>query len=122
MPSTSNDEVKHINPYISKSIAYINNNLKNKITINDVCQYINLSKFYFSRKFKEEVGVSPYRYILDCKLEAVKNDLADGVDINTLVSKYEFYDLSHLNKNFVKVYGKTPLEYQEEYIRNKNNK
>ena len=52
MPSTSNDEVKHINPYISKSIAYINNNLKNKITINDVCQYINLSKFYFSRIFK----------------------------------------------------------------------
>ena len=55
MPSTSNDEVKHINPYISKSIAYINNNLKNKITINDVCKYINLSKFYFSRIFKKEV-------------------------------------------------------------------
>ena len=113
MPSTSNDEEKHINPYISKSIAYINNNLKNKITINDVCQYINLSKFYFSRIFKKEVGITPYRYILNCKIEAVKEDLHAGVDVNTIVNKYEFYDLSHLNKNFIKVYGITPLEYQE---------
>ena len=113
MPSTSNDEVKHINPYISKSIAYINNNLKNKITINDVCQYINLSKFYFSRIFKKEVCITPYRYILNCKIEAVKEDLHAGVDVNTIVNKYEFYDLSHLNKNFIKVYGITPLEYQE---------
>ena len=119
MPSS---KIYNANPYITKSIEYINDNIKKKLSINEICQYINLSKFYFSRKFKEEVGVSPYRYILDCKLEAVKNVLDDGVDINTLVSKYEFYDLSHLNKNFVKVYGKTPLEYQEEYIRNKNNK
>ena len=33
--------------------------------------------------------------------------------MNTIVNKYEFYDLSHLNKNFIKVYGITPLEYQE---------
>ena len=108
-----NNQVKGINPYITKSIAYINENLKKKITINEICQYINLSKFYFSRMFKKEVGITPYRYILDCKLKAIEEDLNNGVDINTIVSKYEFYDLSHLNKNFIKVYGKTPLEYRE---------
>lgn len=112
MPSS---KLNIINPYIAKSIKYINDNIKNKLTISEICQYINLSKFYFSRMFKQEVGVTPYRYILDCKIEAVKNDLVSGVDINTLVNKYEFYDLSHLNKNFIKVYGITPLEYQESF-------
>lgn len=110
MPSS---KIYNANPYIIKSIKYINANIKKKLTIDEICQYINLSKFYFSRIFKQEVGVTPYRYILNCKVEAVKNDLIDGVDINTIVSKYEFYDLSHLNKNFIKVYGITPLEYQE---------
>ncbi|WP_343348502.1 helix-turn-helix transcriptional regulator [Terrisporobacter petrolearius] len=110
MPSNKN---KSVNPYITKSIKYINQNLKKKITINEICQYINLSKYYFSRMFKNEIGVTPYRYIMNCKIEAIKEDLCDGVDINTIVSKYEFYDLSHLNKNFIKIYGITPLEYQE---------
>ena len=65
------------------------------------------------RIFKKEVGITPYRYILNCKIEAVKEDLHAGVDVNTIVNKYEFYDLSHLNKNFIKVYAITPLEYQE---------
>lgn len=108
-----NNKINSNNPYIIKSINYINENLKKKLTINEICQYINLSKFYFSRIFKREIGVSPYRYILNCKIEEIKTDLSDGIDINTLVSKYEFYDLSHLNKNFIKVYGITPLEYQE---------
>lgn len=110
MPSNKN---KNVNPYIIKSIKYINQNLKKKITINEICQYINLSKYYFSRMFKNEIGVTPYRYIMNCKIEAIKEDLSYGVDINTIVSKYEFYDLSHLNKNFIKIYGITPLEYQE---------
>lgn len=110
MPSS---KIYNANPYITKSIKYINDNIKKKLSIDEICQYINLSKFYFSRIFKKEVGVTPYRYILDCKIEAVKSDLAEGVDINTVASKYEFYDLSHLNKNFIKVYGITPLEYQE---------
>ena len=50
-----------------------------------------------------------------CKIENVRNDLYNGLDINTLVSKYEFYDLSHLNKSFIKVYGITPLEYIKLY-------
>lgn len=110
MPS---NKIYNANAYIAKSKEYINDNLKKKLSIDEICQYINLSKFYFSRIFKDEVGVTPYRYILDCKVEAVKNDLSKGIDINTIVSRYEFYDLSHLNKNFIKVYGITPLEYQE---------
>lgn len=103
------------NPYITKSIEYINNNIKKKLTIDEICQYVYLSKFYFLRMFKKEVGVTPYRYILHCKIEAVKNDLYMGIDINTLVNKYGFYDLSHLNKSFIKIYGITPLEYKELY-------
>lgn len=107
------DNKIYSNSYITESIKYINNNIKKRLTIDEICKYICLSKFYFLRIFKQEVGVTPYRYILYCKIEAVKNDLYNEDDINNLVSKYEFYDLSHLNKNFKKIYGITPLEYKE---------
>lgn len=107
---------KESNLYINQSIKYINNNIKEKIVIDDVCKNINLSKYYFSRLFKENVGITPYRYILNCKIEGVVNDLSKGIDINTIVSNYSFYDLSHLNKSFIKVYGITPLEFQELYL------
>ena len=54
MPSS---KIYNANPYITKSIKYINDNIKKKLSIDEICQYINLSKFYFSRIFKEEVGV-----------------------------------------------------------------
>lgn len=107
------EESNIINPYVIKSIDYIKKNIKNKITINQVCNHVNLSKYYFSRVFKQEIGITPYKYILNCKIEGVKKDLKNGVDINTVANNYGFYDLSHLNKNFIKVYGITPLEFQE---------
>ena len=107
------DESNKINPYVIKSIDYIKKNITNKITINEVCNHINLSKYYFSRVFKQQIGITPYKYILNCKIEGVKKDLKNGVDINTVASNYGFYDLSHLNKNFITVYGITPLEFQE---------
>ncbi|WP_455539728.1 helix-turn-helix transcriptional regulator [Terrisporobacter sp.] len=110
---------KETNLYISKSIKYIHSNIKQKIIIDDICKNINLSKYYFSRLFKEKVGITPYRYVLNCKIEGVVKDLSKGIDINTIVSNYSFYDLSHLNKSFIKVYGITPLEFQELYL-NKN--
>ena len=105
------DSKFYSNPYVTKSIKYINDNIKRKLTIEELCENVHLSKFYFLRIFKKETGITPYRYILDCKIENIRNDLYNGLDINTLVSKYEFYDLRHLNKSFIKIYGITPLEY-----------
>ncbi|MEG0857063.1 MAG: AraC family transcriptional regulator [Terrisporobacter sp.] len=114
-----NVEKKYINQYIRKSIKYIDDNLNKRITIDEICKSINLSKYYFSRMFKSQLGITPYRYILNRKMEEVKKDLLEDIDINTIVSNYDFYDLSHLNKSFVKIYKITPLEFQDKY-RNKN--
>lgn len=109
----SESEIIDINLHVYKSIEYIKNNIDKKITLDDLCKEVELSKYYFSRIFNKHMGISPYRYILNCKIEAVKKDLRKGIDINTIVNNYEFYDLSHLNKIFSQVYGVTPLMFKE---------
>ena len=43
---------------IAESLNYIENNIKNKITIEEIAGNIGYTKFYFSRLFKQEMKVS----------------------------------------------------------------
>lgn len=44
------------NETINRAIDYIFAHIEEKITIEDVAEYCNYSKFHFSRLFKEEMG------------------------------------------------------------------
>lgn len=109
------NKINYIYLEINKSLDFINDNIYNKITLDDISNYLNISKYYFCRIFKECMGITPYKYLLNKKIEKVKEDLDLNldVDINTIVNNYNFYDVSHLNKSFSKIYGVTPLEYKK---------
>ena len=48
---------------IAESLNYIENNIKNKITIEEIAGNIGYTKFYFSRLFKQEMKVSVMEYV-----------------------------------------------------------
>lgn len=45
---------------INKSIEYILQHIDEEISIEDVANYCNFSKYHFSRMFKAETGISLY--------------------------------------------------------------
>lgn len=50
--------------FIDDTLKYINRHLSSELTLQMLAERVSLSPFYFSRKFKEETGYTPYRYIL----------------------------------------------------------
>ncbi|MGM7684391.1 AraC family transcriptional regulator [Cytobacillus sp. Hm23] len=56
---------------LSKTINYIENNLTNKLTIEDISRYSGYSKFHFQRLFHQVVGETVEQYIMNRRLAEV---------------------------------------------------
>lgn len=98
-------------PHIRKCVAYINKNLNEKLTVNSVAKYCNLSSDYLSRIFKEEMGVNLSAYITHQKLEMSQTLLFEGYDSDNISYLLGFSSQSHYISLFKKEYGITPGEF-----------
>ena len=54
------------------AVTYIETNLEDKITIEDIASCVNMSPFHFSRLFKKETGYSPYEFIIKTRIGVAK--------------------------------------------------
>jgi AraC family transcriptional regulator len=57
-----------IKEVINQAIDYILGHIEEELTLEDVAGHCHLSKFYFSRLFKEQTGESVYGFIKRVKL------------------------------------------------------
>ncbi|MBE9179567.1 helix-turn-helix domain-containing protein [Oculatella sp. LEGE 06141] len=92
---------------------YISDRLADDIQLFDLAKLVGLSQFHFSRLFKQSTGVSPYRYVLQQRVERAKQLLQTTdlpvVDIALLSG---FSSHSHLGKWFRQHTGMTPKAFR----------
>ena len=99
---------------IYRSIQYIKNNYMNKITLEDISSYVNLSSSYFGKLFNQEIKKGFSEYLSEVRIEKSKvllkrYDLTLA-DIAQLVG---FEDQSYFSKVFKKKIGISPKKYRE---------
>ncbi|MCR8658796.1 helix-turn-helix transcriptional regulator [Paenibacillus endoradicis] len=104
-------DYKKDNELIRKAKDMLHNNLENVLKLEEICKELNLSKFQFIRWFSTHTGITPYQYFLNCKIERAKQLLDNNRDIYSAVTECGFFDLTHLNRHFKRVYGTTAFEY-----------
>ncbi|MBQ8657875.1 MAG: helix-turn-helix transcriptional regulator [Clostridia bacterium] len=68
----------HINPYIVKTIEYINLHLENPISVDDIANEIGLAKDYLRHLFKDSIGVTLSDYIEIQKMQTALILLRQG--------------------------------------------
>ena len=116
-----NVEVKNYefleNDYLKKILDYLDYNYLNEITLKDISNFINLSPFYLLKIFKNKYGIPPHSYILNKKVHKAKELLLTGCPISTAAVESGFYDQSHLNREFKKIFSITPKEYQNNLLK-----
>lgn len=95
---------------------YIHANLMSDMSLDEISQQANLSKYHFLRMFREYYGITPHQYILNCRINKAREALEQGSSLEDIVFDYGFSDLSHLNRRFKPVYGMTPRQYQQHFI------
>ena len=66
--------------FIDDTLGYINRHLTSELTLENLAKRVSLSPFYFSRKFKEETGYTPYHYIYTSRLNLARFYLKTSTD------------------------------------------
>ena len=95
---------------------YMQENFDRRITVEELAQRCSLSVSHFSRKFKEEYGYPPLRYLLRLRVEKAKKYLKDeDRQITEIALLCGFSDTSHFTECFRKETGVTPTDYRKTY-------
>ncbi len=108
------------NDIISKSVVqctdYIYKHLQERITLQDLAAYTQLSESYLSRLFKKNLGVSVSDYIRMKKIEKAENLLKYSDYSYIEIANYlSFSSQSHFIQAFEKQVGLTPKKYRDKF-------
>lgn len=109
-----------MNPKVELSISFLQANLHRAITVVEIAQSVDLSTSRFSGLFKTEVGVSPFRYFKNARLERARQLLETTLlNIKVVAAEVGYNDCSHFMREFKKAYDSTPSEYRDAYLSRK---
>ncbi len=107
--------IKHTDA-LYKVIAFINDNYAHKISIDDIANYVYLSKSYLSKIFKEEMDINLTTYINKVRIEKSKIFLLDkSVSLVNIANMVGFDDQSYYTKVFKQFTGMSPGKYREKH-------
>ena len=100
--------------YVRKAIAYIEENLMNNVTRESVSEQVHITPDHLDRLFREQVGMSAFRYIVWKKIELSKQLLSTtDLPIGTIASDLGYCNLSNFSSAFRKLCNMTPAEYRK---------
>ena len=99
---------------LTRVIDYMQANLTQDLSILDLATLIGMSESHFSRSFKQSVGISPYQYLMQQRVERAKQLLKkQSTAISTIALDCGFANQTHLTKVFRQMTGATPKAYQK---------
>lgn len=99
--------------FINSSLKYIHHHLSEEITVEILAKRVSLSPYYFLRKFKEEIGYTPYRYILISRIHLAEFLLKTSTDsIKIIAYQCGFHTEHSFCTSFKKETNMTPTEYR----------
>jgi AraC-like DNA-binding protein len=82
-------------------------------TIEDVCRQLKVTSRHLRRQFKEKIGIGPKYYL---RIKRVNKAIAltrnnPRINLQDIVFQCNFFDQSHMAKEFNLFTGKTPYDY-----------
>jgi len=101
---------------IKKAFEYIAQNYQEKIWINDVAQYLNVTETTLSRLIKKRTGKSFVDFLNDYRIGFASRWLTEtNQTIAEIAVRCGFYNISNFNRIFRKNKGCTPSQYRENF-------
>ena len=80
-------------------------------------EYTGIGLRTLQRKFKDEVGLSPKKYVQIMRMLDIENKTTQTSDWFDIITYYDFVDQSHLIKEFLALRDVTPTEFIRKKIR-----
>lgn len=111
----SDSKIQHV-------LEYINNNLKEEFTFEELCERFSVSEARLRKEFNDTVGMSFAKYVTNrrvCMVEAMLRQ----TDTSIIDICYEcgFASVRTFNRIFLKATGLTPMQYRKKYSEHQEN-
>lgn len=108
-----------IDPRIYRALEWIQQNLTEPISVEELADATCLCKDYFIRLFREEMKMTPHQYITLKKIEKAQLMLvAQDIPTKKIAYNLGYDDYSYFIRTFRKTVGCTPQQYKENEKRN----
>lgn len=99
---------------LKRAIAYIQAYLTENLSLDAMATEVGMSRFYFCRLFKKSTGITPYQYLIKCRIERAKVLLRQRkLSITDIALEVGFSNQSHFTKHFKRLIGTTPKVYRD---------
>jgi AraC family transcriptional regulator len=96
-------------------LAYIQEHLRDDIGLEDLASTVDLSTHYFTEAFRKAVGVPPYRYVLQQRVERAKLLLSQSeLSVSQIADRAGFSSQAQLTTIFRRFVGTPPARYRRE--------
>lgn len=103
---------------LKSTITYIQTHLDQTINLEMLAGAVGMNPSYFCRVFQQEIGCSPYQYIIQQRIAKAKELLKDRqLAISDIALQTGFANHSHLDRHFHKLVGLTPKAYRNQYFK-----
>lgn len=105
---------KNSKSIIARGKEYIEENFQKDISLTDIAEELKISPHYFSRLFKEKVGMNYIEYLTNIRISFAKKSLLESNEsIQNICSAAGYTDPNYFSRIFKKYVGMTPTEYKE---------
>ena len=108
-----NDEARvPVDPAIASAVRHIESSYAEPLTVEGMARVAAMSRFHFSRRFRDATGRSPYRYLVDVRLERAAELLRRGrCGVAEAALSVGFSDPSRFARMFRQRFGAPPAQW-----------
>lgn len=100
---------------LQKAIAYMEKNLLENISADDVARQVNISSFYFQKGFHIMTGYSVGEYLRNRRLYLAALDIAAGTEkVIEAAFKYGYETPESFTKAFCRFHGRSPAQIRKD--------
>ncbi|PST83233.1 AraC family transcriptional regulator [Pedobacter yulinensis] len=111
-----NGQKKHEDEPIRKAQEFIETNVTERISVEELATRFAIGRRHFERRFKKATNNTPVEYIQRVKIEAAKKHLENTrKNINEVMYEVGYTDTKAFRTVFKKITGLSPIEYKNKY-------
>jgi AraC family transcriptional regulator len=98
---------------LRRAIDYMSDRLDEELSLESIANELSMSVFHFAHLFKQTTGLSPYRYVIELRLERAKSLLrSTELPITEIAQQVGYCNNSHFAVAFHRATGVTPRDFR----------
>ena len=110
-------------PLAEELSKFVEKNIKNTLSLDDICEAFHYSKNYIIRIFNKEFGISPVQYVNEKKLSRAMDLLeTTSKPVGVIAATCGYADYPYFYKRFVQKNGVSPLKWRKQMQVNPSHK